>query len=71
MIIQEDVIKELDITEAKKDARILRLKHERDELAQKVKELSLIVASQDYLMQKEKEKTLSLTYSKRNKYISQ
>ncbi len=71
MIIQEDVIKELDITEAKKDARILRLKHERDELAQKVKELSLIVASQDYLMQKEKEKTLSLTYSKRNKYTSQ
>ena len=58
------MIKEWDVTEAKKDARIMRLQGERDELAQQVKELKLALNNQDYLLKKEKNKTLSLTYSK-------
>ena len=62
--MQEEAIKEWDVTETKKDAKILRLQDERDRLAQQVKEMKLILSNQDYLLKKEKNKTLMLTYSK-------
>jgi len=62
--LQEEAIKEWDATETKKDAKILRLQDERDRLAQQVKEMKLIVNNQDYLLKKEKNRTLMLTYSK-------
>lgn len=61
---QEEVIKEWDATEAKKDAKIMILQAERDELAQQVKELRLVLSNQDYMLKKERHKILSLTYSK-------
>ena len=62
--MQEEAIKEWDVTETKKDAKILRLQDERDRLAQQVKEMKLILSNQDYLLKKEKNRTLMLSYSK-------